>query len=144
MGLDDFKSKSGPYYEYENRVEYELKEHLREDGFDINSTDRPDIIAKKDGERLVIEVKRHYEEDRRQQVYTVIGQIIYRMNPENLEQASPRFIIALPRDIDGAEIYRKDIQKNVPRDILEMLSISTILVDTEGYEVIEPGDIGSK
>lgn len=146
MGLDEFMSNGneGSYYEDEKSVVDELEDQLSEDGFDVEKQETGvDIIARSDDYNLVIEMKRHYA-DPGQQVYTALGQIIYRMHEEDIAEDSLHAAIGFPRDVDGVDVYREHVEENISQGILEMLSIYTVLVDTEGYEIIEPGEIGSK
>lgn len=146
MGFDRFTSddNSDPYYESESTVVRELRNHLEQDGFEVR-TQRTgiDVIAESEERLLGIEMKGHYEDDPGQKVYTALGQILYRMDEEDVTSDSINGAIGFPRDVAGTEVYREHIEENVSRDILEMLSICTVLVDTEGYEIIEPGEIGS-
>jgi hypothetical protein len=148
MALDEFKPddrESDDYYENEATVVRQLAKHFMEDGYEVKTQNTGiDIIAELDNRTLGIEMKCHYEADPGQKVYTALGQIIYRMNKEDIENPSTNGAIGFPRDVDGTDLYRKHIQEEVSRNILEMLSICTVLVDTEGYEIIEPGAIGSE
>jgi hypothetical protein len=146
MGLDDFTSDDNPdpYYEDESTVVRELRNHLEQDGFEVRTqTTGIDVIAESDNRLLAIEMKRHYEADPGQKVYTCLGQIVYRMDKEDIESDSVDGAIGFPRDVDGTEIYREHIEEEVSRGILEMLSLCVVLVDPEGYEIIEPGEIGA-
>lgn len=152
MGLGDFTSggdsttdsSSEAYYERERLVVGELRSYLENDGYEVKTQNTGiDVIAESEERLLGIEMKRHYEDDPGQQVYTALGQIIYRMDEEDVTDDSVNGAIGFPRDVDGVEVYREHIEENVSRDILKMLSICTVLVDTEGYEIIEPGEIGA-
>lgn len=153
MGLNDFISSgdsttdgsSEAYYERESSVVRQLRNQLKKDGYEVTTQNTGiDVIAESDDRLLGIEMKRHYEDDPGQKVYTALGQIIYRMDGEDITNDSVNGAIGFPRDVDGTEVYREHVEENVSQDILEMLSICTVLVDTEGYEIIEPGEIGSK
>lgn len=145
MGLDKFVSDDNNevYYKKESLVVRELRKHLENDGFNIQTQNTGiDVIAKSEHRTLGIEVKRHYEADPGQKVYTALGQIIYRMDMDDIESDSINGAIGFPRDINGDEIYRQHIEQNLSREILELLSVCVVLVDRDGYEIIEPGDIG--
>lgn len=125
MGLNDYASNENenPYYEYENLVVSELYNHLSEDGFNVETYNTGvDVIAESDNRTLAIEMKCHYEDDPGQKVYTALGQIIYRMDKEDINSDSVTAAVGFPRDIEGTEVYREHIEENVSRDILEALT----------------------
>mgnify|MGYP000053041193 CR=1 FL=1 len=154
MGLSDIDGveieENESEYPEETKVEELLAEYFREQGYDDVRTsndhgeDIPDMLVLGEDVKWGIEVKGDSKSNK-ERIYTALGQVVYEMPYEEIERADLRWSIAFPETISGREQYRKRIDQNVSRDILEMLDIYVMFVEENGdVDILEPGEIGTE
>jgi len=153
MGLDDFVSDARQPdttvqddYPNEAGVVALLYERLSEDFESIKTYDRtsPDIIATREDEKVKIEVKGDNSSPK-DRVYTGLGQVVYEMEYEDIDDENVRWGIAFPAEMGRRTEYREQVDKNISSQILELLDISVIIVSEDGnVEWYEPGKIGDE
>lgn len=155
MGLADFVPEDAELdsdkeeYPDEAVVEELIVDHFEELDFknvygdNDHGLDIPDVIAVDDDVTWGVEVKGDAKSNK-QRIYSALGQVVYQMDPDDIETDELKWGIAFPDSIDSREQYRKRINQNVSREILEMLSIHVLFVQEDGeVEVNPPGKIGS-
>lgn len=154
MGLDAFTTDdSDDWSPDEETVKEMLVEHFEEDCLDVrcdldDEYDRkiPDMIAESEDITWYVEAKSGSDGcNKKDRLYTALGQAVYEMTSSEMNSDSDRWGIAFPASIDVGKRYqyRKRIDENVSRDILEMLDIYVLLVEESGnVKRIAPGEIG--
>lgn len=152
MGIDDFvpdpEWKISGYPTDEDAVVHLLEDHLSERYEAIyTSSDRVsqdiDLLAECDDHVLGVEAKADYPKHRQGKAYTALGQILYRMDFEDVTRDDRRGAIAFPRKIDGQEPFKDLLDTRFSAGILGRTSIWSILVDEDGYDMYAPGELGT-
>ena len=149
MGLNDLIPDPDGYPTKEDAVVRYLVSHLSEEYDQISrassgpQTQNIDLLAECDDHLLGVEVKADNPGHRQGQAYQAIGQILYRMDLEDVEREDQRPAVAFPREIDSSEPFKTLLNEKFSAGILERNSIWTILVDEQGYDEYPPGTLGS-
>ncbi len=148
MGLDEFVSDPSRYPTEENAVVNLLESHLSEEYPKIRTSSEGrgsqdiDLLAKCDDHLLRVEVKADYPEHRQGKAYTALGQILYRMDLEDVTQEERRPAIAFPREVDDQEPYKDLLDTQFSSGVFKRVSVWIILVDENGYDMYAPGELG--
>lgn len=152
MGLDDFatddsEKKTSPYHSPERRFGRLLREKFKDRGYEVHEDNTQgssgtDLVVEKD-RILAMEIKAHYNEDPKQQVYTALGQVLYGMPYEDIDNDDGNWGIAFPRRIKNETPYVDRVEEMLSRKVLAELSIAVVFADANGMDIYLPGEIGA-
>jgi hypothetical protein len=150
MAFDDYISSNEDkdhYHSPEKQFGRVLRRKFEERGYKIledNTHGRSgtDLVVK-DDQILALEIKGHYDRDPKQQVYTALGQVLYGMPHDNINNDAGNWGIAFPRQIKDETPYVNRIEKKLSQELLADLSIVVVFADKDGMDIHLPGEIGA-